>query len=77
MAKRRKRPEDVTGAMLVIDLTGSNGNAFTLLTVAKQFSRSMGLDAKAVQQQMMSGDYANLVRVFSETFGEHVQLIRR
>ena len=61
---------------VVIDLTGPEGNAFTLLGYAKQFGRQLGLDYKAIQREMTSGDYENLVQVFDKYFGDFVVLER-
>jgi len=61
---------------VVIDLTGPEGNAFTLLGYAKQFGRQLGLDYKEIQREMTSGDYENLVQVFDKYFGDFVVLER-
>ncbi|MEY4571508.1 MAG: hypothetical protein RLZ10_719 [Bacteroidota bacterium] len=59
-----------------IDLTGSEGNAFNLLAVAMKLSRQLGLDGKKITDEMMSGDYENLVKVFDKHFGNFVILYR-
>ena len=61
---------------VVIDLTGPEGNAFCLLGYAKNFGKQLGLDYKAIQEEMMSGDYENLLEVFDRNFGEYVVLER-
>jgi hypothetical protein len=59
-----------------IDLTGPDGNAFALIGYATRYARELGLDSKAIQKEMMSGDYENLVKVFDNHFGEFVTLYR-
>jgi hypothetical protein len=39
-------------------------------------AKQLGLDGKAIQAQMMSGDYENAVNVFDENFGSFVTLYR-
>ena len=59
-----------------IDLTGSEGNAFVLLGYAKGYAKQLGLDYTAIQKEMTSGDYENLITVFDKHFGEYVDLLR-
>jgi len=59
-----------------IDLTGPNGNAFYLIGAANNLARQLGLDSKAIQAEMMKGDYENLVKVFDKHFGHFVTLYR-
>ena len=61
---------------VVIDLTGPEGNAFVLLGYAKQYGKQLGLDFKAIQEEMMSGDYEHLIEVFDREFGNYVVLER-
>ena len=61
---------------LVIDLTGPDGNAFALMGYAKRFAKQLGLDSNAIINEMMSGDYENLLEVFDKNFGEYVVLER-
>ena len=70
---REKKPR--TGP-IVIDLTGPDGNAYALMGMAAKFSRSMGLDKRKVLQEMMAGDYENLLQVFDGYFGDFVILER-
>ena len=70
---REKKPS--TGP-IVIDLTGPDGNAYALMGMASKFSRSMGLDKRKVLQEMMAGDYENLLQVFDGYFGDFVILER-
>ena len=59
-----------------IDLTGPNGNAFYLIGTAKNLAKQLGLDGKAIQLEMMQGNYEHLVNVFDKHFGEFVTLYR-
>jgi hypothetical protein len=61
---------------VVIDLTGSQGNAFYLMGFAQKNARKFGLDKDVVLAEMKSGDYENLVQVFDNHFGEYVILER-
>ena len=61
---------------LVIDLTGSQGNAFYLMGFASKNARKFGLDGSAILAEMKSGDYENLVTIFDKYFGEYVILER-
>jgi len=69
---RKKQPQ----REIIIDLSGSDGNAFVLLGYAKRFARQLGLDATVIQAEMMSGDYENLLEVFDRNFGKFVILER-
>ena len=58
----------------IIDLTGPDGNAFALLAYAKRFAQQLDLDFNKIKNEMISGDYENLVQVFDNYFGEFVIL---
>jgi len=60
----------------IIDLTGSNGNAFYLLGRVKGLARQLDLDASKIQAEMMEGDYEHLLEVFDKYFGAFVILER-
>ena len=59
-----------------IHLTGPDGNAFVLLGYAKRLSRELDLNHKQILDEMMEGDYENLINVFDKYFGEFVDLYR-
>lgn len=61
---------------LEIDLTGPEGNAFHLIGVANRLSKQLGLDSNKITEEMMSGDYENLVKVFDSYFGNFVILYK-
>jgi|TARA_R110000782_G_scaffold83799_1_gene163902 hypothetical protein len=61
----------------IIDLDGPDGNAFSLMAIAKGLARDVGYasDEKEIMlKKMMSGDYKNLVKTFDEYFGGYVVL---
>jgi len=59
-----------------IDLTGPDGNAFVLIGTANKLARQLGLDGKAIQAEMMKGNYEHLVATFDKHFGHFVTLYR-
>lgn len=59
-----------------IDLTGPDGNAFVLLGHAKTYSKQIGLSFDKIRDEMTSGDYDNLVKVFDKYFGAFVTLYK-
>lgn len=64
---------------IVIDLTGPDGNAFALMGYARNFAKQLGKDNEEIRvliNEMMSGDYENLLQVFDREFGEFVILER-
>lgn len=65
-----------TSGPMVIDLTGPQGNAYFLLGTAKNVAKQLDLDPDPITQEMMSGDYENLIRVFDRHFGEYIILER-
>jgi hypothetical protein len=65
---REKKPT----SEVIVDLTGPEGNAFTLLAYAKRWSKDLGLDFAVVKSEMTSGDYENLLVVIDKYFGEFV-----
>jgi len=59
-----------------IDLTGPQGNAYFLIGTAKKLASQLGLDGNQIMEEMMSGDYENLLQVFDKNFGSFVTLYR-
>jgi hypothetical protein len=59
-----------------MDLTGPQGNAYVLIGTAMNLARQFGYDDEMIKEQMMSGDYENVVETFDKYFGEHVILYR-
>lgn len=70
-----RKKQEQTGPV-IIDLTGPDGNAFALMGYANRFAKQLGLDSKAITNEMMSGDYENLLEVFDKNFGDFVILER-
>jgi len=71
MIRQKSQPSEI-----VIDLTGPEGNAFSLMARATSFAKQLGFDSGPIIKEMQSGDYENLVSVFDKYFGEYVILER-
>lgn len=71
MIRNKQQPNEI-----VIDLTGPEGNAFSLMARANEFARQLGFDSGPVIEEMMSSDYENLISVFDKYFGDYVVLER-
>ena len=71
MIRQKSQPSEI-----VIDLTGPEGNAFSLMARANDFARQLGFDSGPVIEEMMSSDYENLISVFDKYFGDYVVLER-
>jgi hypothetical protein len=62
--------------MITIDLNGPEGNAFFLIGLGKKIGRQLELPWKQVNDtvnEMMSGDYQNLLDVFVREYGDYVE----
>ena len=70
MAIEKKTPQD----KIYIDIDGEKGNAFYLLGSAKKLAKQLGLDFKPISDEMTSGNYINLLKVFDKNFGDYVTL---
>jgi len=66
----------VDNGKIEIDLTGPQGNAYYILGVAKNLCKQVGADFKPIMDEMMSGDYENLIKVFDKKFGSVVTMYR-
>jgi hypothetical protein len=73
MIRKKELRED---RRLVIDLTGPDGNAFVLIGMARGFARQLGDNPDPIIEEMMSGDYENLLQVFDRHFGDLIILER-
>jgi hypothetical protein len=51
-----------------LKLVGTDGNAFALLGKAAKVARANGLDAKAIMDEAMDGDYNHLLRTLHKYF---------
>ena len=65
MTIRKKTPR----SEIVIDTTGPDGNAFSLMSQAKHFARELDLNENAILKDMASKDYQHLLKVFDRHFG--------
>ncbi|MCK9477603.1 MAG: hypothetical protein M0R46_16935 [Candidatus Muirbacterium halophilum] len=71
---RKKTTKNET---IVIDLDGPDGNAFVLIAAAGQLGNELGFDQEKITEiteEMKSGDYVELIRVFDKYFGDFVIL---
>ena len=66
----------VNSGKIEIDLTGPQGNAFYILGVAQNLCKQVGIDSKPILDDMRSGDYENLIKVFDDKFGSVVTMYR-
>ena len=73
----RSKSEKPSGP-IEIDLTGPDGNAFALMAIARQLHRQLDLDVsqQAMLDEMMSGDYENLLAVMEKYFGRYIVMYR-
>jgi len=69
--RQKSQPSEI-----VIDLTGPEGNAFSLMARATSFAKQLGFDDGQIIEEMKSGDYENLISVFDKYFGDYVILER-
>ena len=73
----RQKIEERSGP-IEIDLTGPDGNVFSLMGRVKDLLRISNRDASEKDQilyRMRSSDYKNAVAVFDEEFGDIVLLL--
>ena len=59
---------------LIVDLTGPDGNAFALISLANKLSKKFNI--KSPVDEMQKGDYEHLLQVFDQSFGDFVILER-
>jgi len=59
-----------------IDLNGPDGNAYNLGSIAKGFCEQLDWEWKPIWDEMTSGNYENLLKVFEKKFGSIVKLVR-
>jgi hypothetical protein len=63
-------------AQIEVDLLGPEGNAFVLIGKARAWAKQLGLDPKAIEQEMTSADYEHLVKTLEKHFGDFVVFYR-
>ncbi len=71
-----KSKESLAGRKMEIDLTGEQGNAYVLISIASKLAKQLHKDKEDIIKRMMAGDYENLLKVFEEEFGDYVDLYR-
>ena len=59
-----------------IDLTGPDGNAFTLMGYASDLCKQLGMNKTPILNDMMSGDYEHLLSVMEKHFGNYIIMYR-
>jgi hypothetical protein len=67
------------GEKQIIDISGPHGNAYYLIGAAAVFGQKLGRSLSEIDgviDDMKSGDYDHLVKVFETHFSDHVQLIK-
>ena len=60
-----------------IDLSGPEGNAFWLIGFSKRLGQYLGRSREEINDlanEMMKGDYKNLLQVFRREFGDYIEL---
>ena len=60
----------------VIDLTGTQGNAFYLIGTAMKLCKQLQIDDTLIIHDMKSSDYEHMVETFDTHFGDLVDLER-
>jgi hypothetical protein len=61
---------------VVIDLTGPDGNAYSLMAYANMFAKQLKLPSEKIISEMKEGDYEHLLQTFDKYFGDYVILER-
>jgi hypothetical protein len=59
-----------------IDLQGPDGNAFTLLGIARDLAIQLDLDWNYIHNEMTSSDYENLIQVMDHYFGDFIVMYK-
>jgi len=74
-----KKKEHKPALPIEIDLTGPEGNAFVLLSIAKRLCRKLGYDRdreERIIEEMTLTDYEGLLHTFDREFGMLVTMYR-
>ena len=59
-----------------IDLLSPDGNAFVLLSIAKDLSHKLNKDWDIIHSEMTSADYEWLIQVMDHHFGDFIIMYR-
>ena len=68
-----KRPKK---SKIEIDLLGPDGNAFVLLSIAKDLCHKTGIEWEPVKNEMTSSNYENLLLIMDKYFGDLIIMYR-
>jgi len=68
-----KRPKK---GKIEIDLQGPEGNAFSLLAIAKDLANKLDMDWNMIYNEMTSSDYEWLLQVMDYHFGDFIIMYR-
>jgi len=68
-----KRPRK---SKIEIDLQGPEGNAFSLLAIAKDLANKLDMDWNMIHNEMTSSDYEWLLQVMDYHFGDFIIMYR-
>lgn len=68
-----KRPKK---SKIEIDLLGPDGNAFVLLSIAKDLCHKTGIEWEPVKNEMTSSNYENLLLTMDKYFGDLIIMYR-
>lgn len=60
---------------IILDLKGSDGNAFNLLAVAKDLSHVNKFDWDNIYSELTKSDYDNLITVMENYFGDQITFL--
>jgi len=67
-----KRSDPV--ASRIINIDGPAGNAWNLMGVASNLANHLGMNFGPIREEMMSGNYINLIKTFDKYFGDIITL---
>lgn len=71
--------EKDTRTKIEIYLKSPQGNAFYLIGAARQYGKQLEFSEEEIDsiiENMMSGDFENLIHVFDNNFGDYIDLIK-
>lgn len=60
-----------------IDLRGQEGNAFSLMAIAENLGKRLGVphdERQAITKEMMSSDYEHLVAILEKHYGDYIDI---
>ena len=60
---------------IILDLKGVDGNAFVLLSVAKDLSHSNKFNWDDIYSELTKSDYENLINVMENYFGDQITFL--